>query len=420
MDEQQTSPQPEAVEGRDGLPGTAVAFFIAVVVIVAVAGGLRHGDFRAVREQHVELGPDAKEYLTIARQMTHFYWPSSREPLFPALVRVATWFVGPTATAPRLVSFTFSMLLVAAVALVGWRLYGRGPALAASLFVAVFPYYLFTSTEGIRLEVYSCLLLLFIWLLTEKSVSWAVRQLLCAGFVGGLLCLTRMTSFVLVIPALVWFVWARRGEQPLARKLRVAGVASVLLVAVMVAPYLYVCHRDLGDSLVWINRHATWWHYQELREEQARAGLAFEIPSPEPGEEGEYPVSIMDYLLRERPVAGSLRRMVRGYGDVFWVLGRVFADDVRNFLRSFLLWVGVIGYVGLARGLWRGPGLPVLVFLLSLLPVSFVVPVGANPRLFLHVLPLWVLWWAWGLAWPLQRIYPHRRAAAPPPPAGRR
>ena len=69
------------------------------------------------------------------------------------------------------------------------------------------------------------------------------------------------------------------------------------------------------------------------------------------------------------------------------------------------LLVGWLGVVGLVRGLISGPRLPVVVALLSLLPVCFVVPLGADPRLFLHVLPLWVMWCAWGLAWPIELLY---------------
>ena len=54
-----------------------------------------------------------------------------------------------------------------------------------------------------------------------------------------------------------------------------------------------------------------------------------------------------------------------------------------------------------------------VVVLLSLLPVSFVAAAGANFRLFLHVLPVWILWLAWGLGWPWQALSDRHSRAHP-------
>ncbi len=445
---------------RPADPGS-LGFVLVVGIIVVVGLALRLGDWRAVREAGARLGPDAREYLTIARQMKHFYWHSYREPLHPALIRMAGWLVGPGEWAPRLVSFVFSNVLVAVVALVGWRLYGRWPALAAALVIAISPDYLLRSTEGIRPEFYSVLLLMFIGLLAGRpgrgrakpttavdtgkeqrpevddrggspgrssalpvvgSPTSPVASLpaILAGVVGGLLCLTRMTSVAFVFPGLVLCALARQRDR--RSNPWPAALVGVVLVVLMVAPYLYVCHRYLGDSLIWINRHATWWHHREQeakesveRPEEVGAGtglIRHWTATPAPGARARGSVTISQYLLRERRATELVSRTARGYATVFYAYSAVFWVLVHplglDWLSQLTLVLGWLGLVGLARGLISGPRLPVVVALLSLLTVCFVVPLGANPRLFLHVLPLWVMWCAWGLAWPLELLYSRR------------
>jgi len=410
-------------------PLGALAFVAGVGLIVAVGLALRVGDWRAVGDTGAGLGPDAREYLTIARQMKGFYWPSYREPLHPALIRVATWLVGPGERAPRLVSISFSSLLVLVTALVGWRLYGKWPALAASAFVAVHPYYLYSSTEGVRLELYSVLLLSFVWLTSDNRSGRPSLRLIVAGAVAGLLGLTRMTSVVFVVPVLGWFVTkspTSKGRTPQCSEevhrrpascdlqpetlapeqhrgsVRSAALVALLLAAMMIAPYLYVCHRYLGDSMIWINRHATWWYHRELQQKQPGADTGQKLaPSPAPAGRPHGTVTVGEYLLGRRSPSEYLLQTLRGYKEIGRILTRIFATERFYWLT---VWLGWLACAGLARSLWRGLRLPVLTALLSLLPVSFVVPLGANPRLFLHVLPLWVMWSAWGMAWPLEAL----------------
>jgi len=434
MEHTQATSSAPGVNGGEGTSLSSLAFVLAVGLIVLVGLALRLGDWRAVAEQGVKLPSDTREYLTIARQMKYFYWPSYREPLHPALIRAATWLVGPTERAPRLVSLTFSNLLVLTTALVGWRLFGKWPALAGSLFVAVHPYYLYRSTEGLRLELYSVLLLAFIWLLSGEEGGRLTVRIVLAGVVGGLLSLARMTSFVFVVPALIWCVLSHRKGR--LRNISLAALAGLVLATLMVAPYLYVCHRYLGDSLIWINRHATWWHHRELdeaeradRSQTLQEAGSFDL-TPEgktrtdgratrgavsengPAVRHRGAVTIWQYLFRGHSVTLLMARMLKGYGQIVWILGCIFATESLYARTHLVALVGWLGFVGLARSLWRGPRVPILVALLSLLPVSFVVPVGANFRLFLHVLPLWILWLAWGLAWPWELLAGRHKSEA--------
>lgn len=400
-------------------------FPLAVAAIVVAGLGLRLGDWRAAAEHQAPLLPDTQEYLTIAHQMRHFYWPSSREPLHPALIRAATWMVGPGREAPRLVSFTFSNLLVLVTALVGWRLYGRWPALVASAFVAFHPYWLYRSTEGLRLELYGTLLLVFVWLTAERAERGRSVRLLVAGVVGGLLCLVRMTSLVFVVPVVGWFLirGGRAAPHPqpegeeaseARRDLRPAAAVALILLVLIIAPYLYVCHRDLGDALIWVNRHARWWRYRELQEGLAGSPPSEGVPpavfpgpaGPSRTAEAPVRVTVWGYLLGCRPVGESVGRMLRGYGQMGLVFTRIFATERLYGVTARLGWLGLLG---LAVVLRRGSRLPVVTAVLSLLPVSLVVPLGANPRLYMHVLPLWLMWCALGVQWPLQGLCPRGR-----------
>lgn len=410
------------------------AFLLAALVVTAVGVALRVGDFRAVAKAHGELGPDAREYLIIARQMKGLYWPTYREPLHPALIRVATWVVGPGQDAARTVSLTFSSLLVLVTALAGRRLYGTWPALLAATVVAFSPDYLGLSTEGLRPELYSVLLLTFLVLLAARPAEKAgggreqaergrasSLPVIFAGVTGGLLCLTQMTALVFVFPGLLLWALGRRSQPGPGARLQTgaAALVSMVLAVLMVAPYLYLCHRYLGDSMIWITHHSTWWHQREML--MQRSENLGEAPEPSAGSVAQEsapapsfppapprppgPVTVTRYLVGERSLAEFLGRFVRGYATIFHAYTAVFWVFIRSlgigWLSRLAVVVGAAGFLGLLRSLWEGPRLPVAVALLSLLPVSFVVPVGAETRLFLHVLPLWVMWVAWGLAWVL-------------------
>jgi len=191
---------------------------------------------------------------------------------------------------------------------------------------------------------------------------------------------------------------------------------------------MYVCHRYLGDSLIWINRHADWWHHRESADAQGRQHAAVQsmpgatgraaeggtippsdrqVQAPAGERSGRHggPVTVWQYVVGARPLGAIVVRMLRGYGEMLWILGCIFATEALYARTHLVALVGWLGFVGLARSLWRGPRLPVVVVLLSILPVSFVASVGANFRLFLHVLPMWVLWLAWGLGWPWHVLY---------------
>jgi 4-amino-4-deoxy-L-arabinose transferase-like glycosyltransferase len=433
--------------GRDVAVGTA-AFLLTALVLTAVGVALRVGDLRAVQQAHGELGPDAREYLIIARQMKGFYWPTYREPLHPALIRVASWLVGPTQRAARTVSLTFSSLLVLVAALAGRRLYGTWPALLAAAVVAFSPDYLMLSTEGLRPELYSVLLLTFLVFLaarpgdrgvsdrsaggTGASPRGSFLPVIFAGVTGGLLCLTQMTAFVFVFPGLLLWALGRRGQ----RGRWSAALVSMVLAVLMVAPYLYVCHHYLGDSMIWVNRHASWWHQREELIKRSKDLSAAPSPSPRPSPSGRGgwgeggsgagkapspaagsaaesappggAVSVTKYLIGERPLTESLGRFARGYATIFHAYTAVFWVFIQSlgigWLSKLAVVAGAAGFLGLVRSIWEGPRLPVAVALLSLLPVSFVVPVGGETRLFLHVLPLWVMWVAWGLGWLVKMV----------------
>ena len=89
---------------------------------------------------------------------------------------------------------------------------------------------------------------------------------LWVGMAGGAACLTRITSFSFLIPALLYLCLGGERATLTARR---RGAALALLVAlVLVVPYLATCAMAFGDPLLAINTHTGFY--------RSRAGLSAE------------------------------------------------------------------------------------------------------------------------------------------------
>jgi hypothetical protein len=195
-----------------------------------------------------------------------------------------------------------------------------------------------------------------------------IQNAVLTGVFCGLSCLTRITAFTFIIPALVWLV-IDGDRTARAARLKYAAAAAAI-AAIVVAPYLVSCAIAYGDPLIAINYHTAYYRFAESR------------PIDQPMSAAEY--------LRSKFAGRPLATLDTGINGLF----------VRPFItkwHGFGFWLDGLGatlratsIVGLAAMPFFGAGRFVLVLLLSsLVPYMFTWNVGGGDawRFTIHAYP---------------------------------
>jgi len=194
---------------------------------------------------------DPSAYLRHAREMRGFYDARFREPFFVYAAKLGVGLSGGRDIGISLASAAFSTLAVAATFLLGARAFSPWVGLLASLGFALDRHVIAQSPEGWRDEAFAFLCVGFVWVALGLYDRGRFRDALALGVLGGLACLTRITSlsFVVVALAALAFVPRSRDWRVRAERVAVAGI----ICATLVAPFLLSCWIAWGDPLISIN-----------------------------------------------------------------------------------------------------------------------------------------------------------------------
>ena len=166
------------------------------------------------------------------------------------------------------------MLAIFATYLVGAALISPLGGLAAAFILAIDYQMITWSVDGWRDDTFTALVLVSAWAFLRLRAHPSFGNALLAGFAGGAACLTRITALSFILPALLWLVLD--GARPLWRERARHAATTLLILAMLVAPYLVSCAIGMGDPLVAINYHTVYY--------RAAEGLA----APEPMSAREY------------------------------------------------------------------------------------------------------------------------------------
>jgi hypothetical protein len=223
--------------------------------IVLLAACLRWEEL--VRVSGTLLDPDARDYRGFAEKMKFFsaagFYSARfgvREPFFISAVKLFFMITCPSDTHLRMVSSVFSVVVVYLTYRVGREWFNEATGLIAACILAVHPYLIALSSWGLREELFTTLLLLFIYCGHVKtSLATGYRTLLCGGIAGGLL-LTRFECLPLLFFTLACYLILLR------RQWNVRLAAAVLAVAmVLVLPHIYNTYTRYGDPFYAVNHH---------------------------------------------------------------------------------------------------------------------------------------------------------------------
>ena len=314
---------------------------------------------------------DPSSYLRYARAMNHFYDAHAREPLFVAATKAGLALTGGADIGISLTSAVFSTLMVLALYLLGAECFGPTVGLLAALLLAIEPQVIGLAAEGWRDEAFSLFVLLTALGLARIQTRPSFAGALGVGMAGGLACLTRITSFSFLIPALLYLFLPDEGAAGATARRRAASLAFLVALA-LIAPYLVSCAIAFGDPLLAINTHTGFY--------RARAGL--------PAEAG---MSWGQYLATSFGPVDLVRKMVVGL-TIYpfankWLPYTLWLPGLATVLRAFSLG----GLVLFSRH--RQGRLLLVLLLTALLPFAFTWEItgGREWRLTLVAYPFYLL-----------------------------
>jgi hypothetical protein len=338
-----------------------------------------------------EYSGDPLTYLRRARAMRGPYEADVREPLFPLAAKALLPLVHDRPLAVNAASAVFSTLLVLATFLLGAATFGRGVGLLAALALAVDRDAIWWGVEGFRDDAFALCTVLFAVTLVRLSEQPSPRRAAVAGLCAGAACLSRITAFSFLLPALAWLCIGR-GAEGRARR-RAAGVC--LGVALVVAgPYMAACAAEYGDPFYAVNFHTKFY--------RSRSGL-----------EHEAPMSWASYLRTGFGAGELVKTGVVGLTTYPFTNKWLGLDWWTPWLRRLLAPAAVAGLILFTRSA-RGR-LLLVVLLTSLLPYAFTWPVpgGAEWRFTLHAYPFYLVAAMSALFWGAARLGGRRPSSEP-------
>jgi hypothetical protein len=345
---------------------------IATHQVAAAARRLRPSAVAWRPEPRPYVGGDPFNYLKFAREMTAFYQPHVREPMFLTATRAGLAAVDQQDAGVSLASAAGSTLAIFGTYLLGAALISPlGGLLAAAIFAIEYDAITW-AVDGWRDDFFTATILFAVWALLRFHERPVFRHAVIVGITGGIASLTRITALSFLVPALAWVAIAGPGSMRRNRAIY-ATVAAVLLAA-CVAPFLISCAIATGDPFFSINYHTIYYRSAE-------------------GVRGTEPMSAARYIgskLSHLPIGtldvGLTGLFVRPFvtkwdGLDVWISG----------LGSLLKWLAV---AGLAMMPFFAKGrLTLLVLLTSLIPYAFTWNIGDGGawRFTMHAYPFYIV-----------------------------
>jgi hypothetical protein len=354
--------------------------------------------------QVTTLDPDAVMYRLYGERFE--WWPpwvnglfsanfSEREPLFPLLAHLSFTVAGSSDFRLRVVSTTFSILVVVLSVAAARRRLSWPVSLAIGGLVALNGPLVTESARALRTEVEMFWLLVLYLVLDRAASRHPRREAVTAGLAGAALILTRTLYLPAVVAAAAIAALGR--YRPAVRAIGLLAVMLVLTVGAA-AGHRVAMHARTGDAFYDTAGYARWnANYEKFllgrplgrddlflrRDEYERLGTPYDEPTAAQlygGPRITYGQYLFEIHTWKEVVAGTLE----GYRDVFQrtegFLRLAAANRIPIDLKPFgnavdftARWSSLAGLAALLLSAWRRPRnliLPALV-ILSLSQVTF-------------------------------------------------
>lgn len=227
---------------------------------------LAPAEFQWVHPPRMFQQGDPAAYLFFAREMKSFYAAHAREPLFIGLTRALLPMVGYQDFAVGLASALSSLLLVAAVFVLGSMVASRLVGLLAALALAIERDVIAWSVEGWRDDTFALAFVVFacVALSLRRRITFSTSIAFGVITAGALLTRVTSLSFIAAGALALAVTQARtlRAVQP-RRQLLKSVAAAAFITLVLAGPYFVNCYRTYGNALYPINVHTSFYRSRE-------------------------------------------------------------------------------------------------------------------------------------------------------------
>ena len=362
---------------------------LAMLGILALAFVLRWQ--MLLSNQGTRLDPDMMGYRAIADTMSGPYDVGTREPLWPWAIKA--WFLlfGSSYEHVKMLTAFLSVTVLYAVYRFV-RSYTANPLLAllTMLFMATNAYLVYQSARGLRLELYT----LIVIMLARYVLLPAVRpgqRLSGLSLWSTLVVLLRFNSFTFILPLLFYAFWRHKLDW---RKLAL----PILSVVLFMTPYLVHNAQQFGDPFWSANLQAIWYRNYEfliVKKTGCQGCPPLEEVLATDNYFGGSRTTNFNYLFGMHSFGEVVTNTARGYWRLF-----VSEPDVVQFLpvgraRPVVLFLYLVGLVLLLFSRWR----EVLLFpLLTINMIAFIANLGGFAlRYAEHAAPFTALALAYGV-----------------------
>jgi hypothetical protein len=253
------------------------------------------------------LSPDAATYADLARQMRGVFDTGVREPLFIWSIKLFFWLFGDNNSNLQLMTLVFSLVTIVLTYLCAAGMFGSLVGLLGALFLASGRIYMYENLRGLRLELYTLIVLALLLLLSCGTKIKPFRRALMLGFVCGFAFLNSLSSISYVVLLVIYFGLRQRSKWWHV-------VAPLVIGLGMVSPHLLYNKREYGDLFYSSNIHARFYRNMEFQDQPG-------FPTSKDVERDKYAgnrISTAGYIFGLHSIPDVIRRSLVGFGRTYF------------------------------------------------------------------------------------------------------
>jgi len=245
-----------------------MTFRLGLLSIILLAFAFRFRWLLLAVQSSIPLAPDAEGYMAGASQLLHLSYRSPREPMLSLFAALFLYVLGVSIATFRFSTVCLGTLMVYLTYRIARRTSGISTSFLASFLVATNFVLIWNSTRGLREELFSCILLAFLFLIFFYRDRPTTKAAIVGGFLAVILCLTKLEGFAIVVGVSAYHIWHSKVCQ---RKIDRRFIAIVLTSSIFVMfAWFGFCALVFKNPFETTTVQGTWWYHYEFGGEWKR------------------------------------------------------------------------------------------------------------------------------------------------------